>query len=323
MKNRKEAENTKTVGKEKYKEKITLMVAVLFGILFAVYLIVKSLYSLYMDSYYPSGVTGEETFSVFLKTMPTENYKPLAEVAEALADNGNGYLLYPSDRRTTTYTYEDSTLAKLTTSTGEGIFVVAPGTGNIQEDIINHVHDYYNFMGNTKPSYEEKVYEDGNIDNFYASYSSGYLSTGNFFKENGFHITAFEYKATAGKYLFLVYATEHIKELRNHVPMIRQFAIYALEGEVTEENMETAEDMELTEEQKTSTEQIAEINKYIEERYGVTAPVQSDSVSENTTAAADLSMASEDVEEVQIDVSEEESMELDLQTEEVTEGEVN
>lgn len=303
------------------KRGIIALGSVLLIILLGFFLVGKSLYSVYVDSFYPDGILNDDTFSAFSKTMSADTYKPLKDVAEALADGGNGYLLYPVDGRTK-FNYEGSVMATLATENESGLLIVAQGSGNIQEDIVAHARDYYTFMGRIEPSYDEKVFESGSIDNFYTNYSSGYLNTGNFFKENGFYLSAFECRATdEGDYLFIVFVTENIMELKGQIGMMKLFATYMLEGtEVAEDAVEEVTEEETGEQSlENSSEQIEAINRYISEKYDVEAIPGTVSGNDEEVAVSDNGLVGvsdnriEDgmgVEEITVEVMNEEQIEL-------------
>lgn len=228
-----------------------------------------------MDERYPREILVETDFSAFTKTMPSDNYLPLREIAERIADNGNGPLLFPKKNKTT-YDYEGTVLTSLTTNTGSGCFYMAQGTGNIQEDIISHINDYYIFMGKVSPSYDEKVFETGNMNNFSASYSSGYLNTGNLFKEKGFYVSAFECVATeSGKFLFVAYVTEDSKELKEQLETLCKITTYALEGEQAvsgngnDIQSGSSVDADGVDGEEEDVMSVDEINAYMKDKYGL------------------------------------------------------
>lgn len=266
-KRRKQAELRREKKKKRAKSVIRGMMFALFVIAVMFIIVAYALFSSYRDSYYPKNIVVEDELSAFVRTMPSTQYMELKLVAEELADNGNGDMLYPLVG--TRYDYEASLLTKLRTEQEYGTLYIAQGTGNIRNDIIAHTEDYYSFLGKVTPAYEEKVSEEGVVDNYYAQYSSGYLSTGNFFKTEGFHVVALEYRATDSMYLFIAYVTEQKEELQDAVPIIKHFANTALKGsqEVANVSDETGVDgLELDLEQD-SEQQIQDINAYIQEKY--------------------------------------------------------
>lgn len=261
---RKTEKNVKKGANNGFYKTIVFFAVVLIVIISAIGFIVNCLYGVYKDSYYPSNVLDGSSISAFSKIMDSGEYKELKEIAEEMADGGNGYLIYPTGRNVS-FDYQGDILSRLTASTGTGYIVVAKGTGNIQEDILAHVNSYYTFVGKVDPVYSEKVSESGSAGNYYADYSAGYLDCGNFFKREGLYLIALEYRATATESLFVTYVTGNYKELSENFKVIKQFAELALEGKaVPEEEQSTEQEVE-----DISSDDIDEISEYISEKYGV------------------------------------------------------
>lgn len=246
-KNRSSKKKEKPIKKKNYKAAI-ITLAVLLVIVFAGLITVAAIMlNMHSDSLYPSGVlVSDGEISAFSRQMEADRYKPLNEIAVSIANDGNGPLLTPVGR-SREFDYAGDVLAKLKVSTGSGRIIVRQGSSNIQDDIISSTSYYYDFLGSLKPKYKEKVSEGGQLSNYQASYSSGYVTTGNFIKKNGFYVAAFETSASPnGRYLFIVYATESQKELQNMIGLLKDFTTLALEGDASLEDP--------TDEEKTDTE---------------------------------------------------------------------
>lgn len=232
----------KTRKKKHYKATIIMLSFFLVLIMGGFFVVGAIMLNIHSDSLYPTNVLVQSDISAFARTMEYLTYKPLNEIAISIANDGAGPMLSPIGG-SKEFDYEGDVLVKLTTSTGSGRIIVRQGTGNIQNDIVSSTPYYYDFMGKLNPVYKEKVIESGQLNNYQAEYSAGYIDTGNFIKENGYYVIALECSASEnGRYLFIVYATESQKELRNMVGLLKDFASLALEGDASEGNIDDRND---------------------------------------------------------------------------------
>lgn len=227
----------KSVKKDKkkhFKASIVLLSVFLALVLGGIFAISSIMLNIHSDSLYPENVLVKSDISAFSRTMDTNYYMPLKDIAISIAQEGAGPMLL-SINRSKDFDYEGDVLTSLSTSTGSGRIIVRQGSGNIQSDITESTPYYYEFMGKIKPVYKEKKIESGQLNNFYTEYSAGYVETGNLIKQNGYYVAALECSVSEnGRYLFVVYATESLKELRNQIGLMKDFAILALKGDTGE-----------------------------------------------------------------------------------------
>ncbi len=237
-KNKKNTQPKKEVTYKK--QEITLMrrlfvpSLVLFGISVCLIAVIILLRVTYIDSLYPEGDIQEEMVSVFARQMETQEFRPLDLIAVELSDGGNGTLI-SSKTSKKSFNYNSDTYAKLSIEGREGVMVIGRGTWDIPKDVCAHIGSYYTFMGKVSPNYKEKKAEVGSLFNFNAQYSAGYLSTGNFFKQDGFYVITYEVQAAPGNILFASYATSHIRELKSVKEDLKKFVELALRGNATDD----------------------------------------------------------------------------------------
>lgn len=229
-------------------------------------------FGIYRESYYPKEVVDDTQIEVMARKAVSGTYTELYDIAMALADNGNGVMITPIGTRNY-FDYNGETLAKLSTSSGEGRITIAKGTGNVVEDMKTHSKDYFNFIGSVTPSYEEKVSESGIINGYQAAYTCGRLSCGNFLDNEKFYIVALEYATTDSDRLLLVYSTTKFKELGRNLKVLEDIADLALQGamkNVESQDTEESKDKPVSEktEDEITSEDIGAINDYLEEKYG-------------------------------------------------------
>lgn len=229
-------------------------------------------FGIYRESYYPKEVVDDTQIEVMARKAVSGTYTELYDIAMALADNGNGVMITPIGTRNY-FDYNGETLAKLSTSSGEGRITIAKGTGNVVEDMKTHSKDYFNFIGSVTPSYDEKVSESGIINGYQAAYTCGRLSCGNFLDNEKFYIVALEYATTDSDRLLLVYSTTKFKELGRNLKVLEDIADLALQGAMKNtESPDTEESKDKPVSEKTedeiTSEDIGAINDYLEEKYG-------------------------------------------------------
>lgn len=187
------------------------------------------------DSRYPSGVLIQGDLSAFSRSMESIHYKPLREIAVAVAKDGAGPLLTPVDSKE--FDYEGQILSKLSVNGCVGHLIVRQGSGDIQKDIADSTPYYYDFLGRLRPSYGESVSEKGQLDRFDTVYSAGFVSPGNFIRKGGFYVMALECTVSSnGRYLFVAYASEDQDELAQNIGMMKEFTALALQGEEADQS---------------------------------------------------------------------------------------
>lgn len=221
----------KQIKKKNHKAALCIIAVMLLLTMGGFAMVSSLLVDAYRDTLYPANVLVSGELDAFARTMPTLYYKPLKDIAIALSDEGNGVLLNPIGR-STVFDYNADVLAKLTVSNGSGRLIVRQGSGDIESDVLSSTPYYYDFMGKIDPSYQQKVYEKGILDNYASEYSAGYIKTNNFIKKSGYYVAAVECRVgESGRYLFIVYATESLRELEKEVGLIKDFATLAMEGD--------------------------------------------------------------------------------------------
>ncbi|MCR5338210.1 MAG: hypothetical protein K6E75_06605 [Lachnospiraceae bacterium] len=203
-----------------------ILLAFLVGVALAVG---KMLMQSYIDERYPKGQLQPSLLSTNAKQMEAPAYKDLYEIAKTLNEEGNGIYLYPENHRTS-FVFTSDMYARLSIKDKDGIFLVCRGSGNAQSDICDHLNDFYHFLGKTTASYDEKVAETGTLDGYTAMYSAGYLESGNFFKKEGFYVSAFEVWPRENEIVLFAYASQKQEELSEMNSIMFAFASEMFKG---------------------------------------------------------------------------------------------
>lgn len=271
--------------KKHLKAKIIASMVSLLVILVLVLGIGGYLYGEYKNSFYPEQVVEEMGISALARTMRAGRYMELYDIAMAMADDGNGILLTPVNRRRE-FDYEGDILIRMSTSTGSGRIVVAQGTGNITDDIKAHAKEYASFIGKVEPVYTEKVSESGLLSGYQAAYSCGYITCGNVLSEQSFYLVALEFATNEIDRLFVVYTTQDYKELGTNLKVIEDFALLALSGSDINEVPVTDTTVQSNaggDSEQVEAMSVEEINDYISHTYPVQTVDDAGQISGNTT----------------------------------------
>ncbi len=204
---------------EKNRQKIILFLIVLMIIGISFIAVSLRLYGSFIDAHYPQGSLKE---GVIFAEQKKGSLKELSEIARDLSDGGEGILLSSKNHKTS-FDFSSDTFAKLSIEGMEGSLVVGRGSGNAADDICSHIRSFYSFIGKVDPAYKEKRTQEGMLDGFYARYSAGFLSTGNFFKKEGFYVACYELLTGEDEYLFICFATSDVKDLSKGRDVMRDF----------------------------------------------------------------------------------------------------
>lgn len=263
-----------------------MIILILFIIIFiiALSMIIKAIRQQYILSYYPENVLDSSEFMG--EEMTDEYFMELIDIAEEL--EGKGITLYPTSNNQV-FNYSSEVWATLRCNKGSGVIVIAEGSGNIQEDISKYITYYYHFIGNVEPVYTEFRYEAGYDNGYGAEYSSGRLSTGNFFKRKDLHIVALEYTLRSDKKGLFVYATDSYTELDDCLKVLQLIQEAAVKGNGI--SLVSEEEADLKIENATIT--VSE-NTIKEENTDIQSDIMNSSDQEWITAYASAGGLSED-----------------------------